>query len=137
MAQPGTRTFRARLFAVLALVALAATYLTPIIDADWNAWRYDHGHASLTPVGQHSHPWDHPGGQGAPDGSSEDAGFVFTASSDSVPGIAAIWTPSTATAVAPLSNVLVEFKAIAPPRGEAPAPLSPPPKESLSHTSHA
>lgn len=130
MAQLGSRTFRARLFAVLALVALAATYLTPIIDADWNAWRYDHGHASLAAVGEHSHPWSDSGD--AADVEGDEAGFVFTASEDSVPGITAIWTPSTTTAVTLLSDTLVDLDVVAPPRVEAGVPLSPPPETLLS-----
>lgn len=130
MAQLGSSTFRARLFAVLALVALAATYLTPIIDADWNAWRYDHGHATLSAVGEHSHPWE--SGSETADAEGDDAGFVYTASSDSVPGITAIWASSTATAVTLLRDVLVEVEAVAPPLVEASGPISPPPEALLS-----
>lgn len=132
MAQLGSRTFRARLFAVLALVALAATYLTPIFNADWNAWRYDHGHASLATVGEHSHPWNHSGDSTEAEGN--EAGFVFTASDDSVPGITAIWTHSTAAGVTLLSDTLVELEVVAPPRVEASIPLSPPPEALLSRT---
>ncbi len=131
MAQLDSRTFRARLFAVAGLVALAATYLMPIIDADWNAWRYDHGHASLSTaraVGQHTHPWE----SSSETADRADAGFLYTAAGDSVPGITAIWTPSTAAFVTLLGERLVELTAITPPHFVAAGPLSPPPEVFLS-----
>jgi len=134
-----SRSLRARLLATLALCALAATYLTPLINADWNAWRYDHGHASLGAVGAHSHPWDDavPGlaALDAPGGGSEgEASLVFTGSDDSIPGITAIWRTVPAEAPVILSLFEIEEPKPGAPAHELSPPAPPPPRTVLSHT---
>lgn len=79
---------RTRLLAVVALFALAATYLTPLVNVEWAGWRHDHGHLTVDGVvPPHTHPWDaHHDAEAAGDP------VVFTASGDSVPGVTALWT---------------------------------------------
>ena len=136
LAHRSTGTFRARLLAVVALLALAATYLTPLVNADWNAWRYDHGHASLTGVHQHTHPWQVSApalGDTADTGAGEHPGLVFTNSEESTPGMTAIWrlTPIDVS----VSLLLVEVSdASTPTLSDNPSvPASPPPRSALSH----
>lgn len=129
----GSRTLRGRVFAVAALFALAATYLTPIVNADWNAWRYDHGHASLAGfVGQHSHPWDVKDDPST--ASSDEGGFAYTAHGDSVPGVTAIQVPSSGAAAISVLSVSVEAEPAQRLSSAASVPTSPPPKGDLSHT---
>jgi len=130
-----SRSLRARLLAIAALCALAATYLTPLINADWNAWRYDHGHASLGPVGEHSHPWDD---ATAGLGASTEAGeapdtLVYTASGDSTPGITAIWRVSPVEITVILNLLEIEEPVPAPSVHELSPPAPPPPRSVLSH----
>lgn len=135
MAHGSTGTFRARLLAVVALVALAATYLTPLVNADWNAWRYDHGHASLTAIHQHGHPWQDsaPALGDTADTGGEHPGLVFTGSDDSTPGMTAIWRLAPIEVTVSLSLVEVAHAATPAPSDNLSAPASPPPRLALSH----
>ncbi len=135
MAYASSRTFSARLLAVVALLALAATYLTPLVNADWNAWRYGHGHASLTTVHEHTHPWDHNApalGDSADHG--EHAGLVFTGSDDSTPGMTAIWRVAPVEVSVALLLVEVADASTPAPSDNLSVPASPPPRSALSHT---
>src|SRR5690606_5979462 len=122
--------FPARLLAVIALLALAATYLTPLVNTNWNAWRYDHGHASLSgEIGEHSHPWS----AGSTESAAEvttDAGdpLVFTASEDSTPGITAIWRTAPIEASVVLHLVAVDLTPASAAVHELGAPAPPPPR---------
>lgn len=121
---------------MVALLALAATYLTPLVNADWNAWRYDHGHASITNVvGEHSHPWedDHAPGDGGDEAGDRTSDLVYTASSDSVPGLTAIWARPADGIATLLAAFPVELAVLMSPASEGSAPSPPPPKEALSH----
>ncbi len=133
MAYRRSRSLRARLLAIVALGALAATYLTPLINADWNAWRYDHGHASLVAVGEHSHPWTDSDPALAAEPSEVETSLVFTGSDDSTPGMTAIWR--TAPLDAPVIFTLFEIEEPVPasPAHELSPPASPPPRTALSH----
>lgn len=136
MAHGSTGTFRARLLAVVALLALAATYLTPLVNADWNAWRYDHGHASLTGIHQHTHPWQDRAtalGDTADTGDGEHPGLVFTGSDESTPGITAIWRLAPVEVAVSLLLVEVADASTLAPTDNLIAPASPPPRSVLSH----
>jgi hypothetical protein len=125
-------TLRARILAIVALLALAATYLTPIVNVDWSAWRYDHGHLSLSPVSSHhTHPWD----RSSTGGTTTDShpGLVFTASGDSTPGVTAIARPAHVEVTVALQAVPLERASLVPPPAEASEPASPPPRTVLSH----
>jgi len=126
---------QSRLLAIAALCALAATYLTPLVNADWNAWRYDHGHASLASIGEHSHPWGHPSaGLVSPiEESPEATPLVFTGSDDSTPGITAIWRTTPVDVTVILSIFASEERVPAPSVQELSPPAPPPPRSVLSH----
>jgi hypothetical protein len=91
----GRTPLRTRLIAVVALIALAATYLTPVVNVEWAGWRHDHGHLTAGGVvPPHSHPWDAAAPRAplaAPGTDTEGHAMVFTASGDSVPGVTALW----------------------------------------------
>ncbi len=125
---------RHRLSAVAVLAALAATYLTPLVNSDWNAWRFDHGHASVTGfVGDHTHPWE-----SAPATAlhTDQGGstFAYTASGDSVPGMPAIWRPAPVEAAPALLAIPVLEAAGSTPDSPVPSPPPPPPRLNLSLT---
>jgi hypothetical protein len=128
-----SRSLRARLLAIAALCALAATYLTPLINADWNAWRYDHGHASLTAVGAHSHPWAEEERGLATQPSEGEGSLVFTSTDDSTPGITAIWRTAPLAAPVIYSLFEIEEPVPAPSAHELSPPAPPPPRTVLSH----
>ena len=132
MPHRSSRTTRARLFAVIALFALAATYLTPLVNADWAAWRYDHGHLSLAPVaGQHTHPWDRSTAEGTT--AEGDSVLVFTTSGESTPGITAIERPAHVEVSVAIHTVAFERAPLVPPLAEASAPAPQPPRSVPSH----
>ena len=48
-----------RLFVAAALFALACTFAVPVANAEWSAWRFDHGHVTLSgAILDHTHPWE-------------------------------------------------------------------------------
>ena len=125
-----------RLWAIAALIALAAAYLTPIASPEWAAWSYDHGHATASGVVMpHTHPWDHAPvlGGTATTGSEDAAGaIVFTANGDSMPGITALWTAPAAGIVIAMLTCLVVLAAVVRPATYASVPAAPPPRGTLS-----
>ena len=136
MAHRSITTFRGRLLAVVALLALAATYLTPLVNADWNAWRYDHGHASLGTVAVHAHPWQedtHALGDAATQDDAERPGVVFTGSDDSIPGMTAIWRLAPVEIRVILSAFEIEEPMPDPSAHQLSPPAPPPPRTALSH----
>jgi len=81
-----------RVAAMAALLALAATYLTPLVSVEWAAWRHDHGHITLSgTVAPHSHPWEREASSGASGADGEQTDIVFTTSGDTVPGMTVLW----------------------------------------------
>lgn len=125
-----------RLWAIAALIALAVTYLTPLVNTEWAAWRYDHGHATASGVVMpHEHPWDaapvFDGGDAS--GSDEQAGaIVSTASGDSMPGITVLWLATAAGIVIAMLACLVVLTIAVRPAAYAAVPAPPPPRRSLS-----
>lgn len=128
-------TIYARLVAVIALLALAVTYLSPLVNVEWNAWRYDHGHLSLTSsTAEHTHPWDRDTDAVSGDAGTGDPGMVYTAHGDSVPGVTAIWASALARAVVQLGPAVVYVIPVLAAAAVAIVPASPPPREALSLT---
>lgn len=127
---------RARILALLALVALAATYLTPLVNTEWSAWRFDHGHVSLGLPHAHEHPWsvdaaDGTTNDGSANGDAE--AMVFTANGDSTPGLTAIWRPAPPAAPLAVLLLLVPSAPATLPEPVALVPDAPPPRGVLSH----
>lgn len=134
---------RTRLVAVLALASLAWVSLSPLVDVEWAAWSYNHGHATASGlVMPHAHPWDDAARGLAAAGATNaiDAGesgeatdpIVFTANGDSVPGVTVLWTaPVVGIAIAMLT-CLVALAALRRPVAFALVPPPPPPRGALS-----
>lgn len=119
-----------------ALLALAATYLTPLVNADWNAWCYEHGHVSLAVVYQHTHPWQDEApalGDTADTSDGAHPGLVFTRSDDSTPGLTAIWRLAPVEVAVSFLVVAVADASSPAPSERLSAPTSPPPRFALSH----
>jgi len=91
-----------RFFVAAALFALACTFAVPVANAEWSAWRFDHGHATLSgAVPDHTHPWESTSAATSSDPSTEAERMVYTdGGSGGVPGIGSLWLPSL-VAIAP------------------------------------
>ena len=131
---------RTRMLAVLALASLAWVSLSPLVDVEWAAWSYNHGHVTVSGlVMPHAHPWeDATRGLTAADadgaGESGEPGdsIVFIANGDSVPGVTVLWAaPATAIAIAMLT-CLVALAVLGRPVAHTLVPAPPPPRGALS-----
>lgn len=131
---------RTRILAVLALASLAWVSLSPLVDVEWAAWSYNHGHATASGlVMPHVHPWED-ATRGLTTADADGAGesgeaadpIVFTANGDSVPGVTVLWTaPVVGIAIAMLT-CLVALAALRRPVAFALVPPPPPPRGALS-----
>ncbi len=127
---------RTRILALTALLALAVTYLTPLVNVEWAAWRHDHGHLTTNGVvAPHEHPWDHDHAASTSGEATDEATegeIVFTPNSESTPGMTALWAPASIAIVATLIASIVLLIAAVKPAGYALVPAPPPPRSSLS-----
>jgi len=119
-----------RLFVAAALFALACTFAVPVANAEWSAWRFDHGHATLSgAIPDHTHPWESTSAGPSSDQSNEAERMVYTdGGSGGVLGIGSLWSPSLVVTTPSLIELRTpRFKADVFP-GLSIAPSTPPPQ---------
>lgn len=126
-----------RIASALALLVLLGASLLPIANAEAAAWRFDHGHITLSGViPEHDHPWDtsahrghvHDHGQDhSTDGDDESQAedVVFSLDDQGTPSVAPATGPRLPVMLGEPREVAVRLAdrlAGVPPRVEAPPP---------------